>query len=177
MNWLAFAWGLAEATLFFIVPDVLLTFLARRGLRPALVGTVFALAGALLGGCLMYQAGTRSPEKWLLWMDHLPAIGPAMIEQVGRNLHRQGPQALLLGPLQGIPYKLFALQAPAAGIGLPAFLTVSVVARLARFLFSILLAWGILWALRRHWPRFPTGAGLTVFWIGFYAFYFTVMPG
>ena len=54
----AFAWGFAEATLFFVVPDVWLTLIAvRRGLRPALVACGWALAGALAGGLAMYAWG------------------------------------------------------------------------------------------------------------------------
>jgi len=47
----AFLWGLAEATCFFIVPDVLLSFIALRRLRTALLCCGLALAGALLAGC------------------------------------------------------------------------------------------------------------------------------
>ena len=46
---LAFAWGFLEATFFFIVPDVLLTLIACRMLRPALKASVAALTGALIG--------------------------------------------------------------------------------------------------------------------------------
>ena len=51
-------WGFAEATLFFIVPDVWLTLIAvRRGLVPALAACGWALAGALAGGLAMYAWG------------------------------------------------------------------------------------------------------------------------
>jgi membrane protein YqaA with SNARE-associated domain len=50
----SFAWGLAESTFFFFVPDVVLTFSALRNYRMALRAAVAALAGALIGGTLMY---------------------------------------------------------------------------------------------------------------------------
>jgi hypothetical protein len=50
--WLVAAavWGLAEATLFFVVPDVLLTWLAAFRPRVACKAVVACLAGALAGG-------------------------------------------------------------------------------------------------------------------------------
>lgn len=48
--WWAFAWGLAEATFFFIVPDVFTTRLALQDFKRALISCIFTLAGALLGG-------------------------------------------------------------------------------------------------------------------------------
>jgi membrane protein YqaA with SNARE-associated domain len=47
-------WGFAEATLFFIVPDVLLSIIAvRRGRRPAWIAMAWTIAGAIAGGALM----------------------------------------------------------------------------------------------------------------------------
>ncbi|HKH69104.1 MAG TPA: hypothetical protein VKA75_17210, partial [Reyranella sp.] len=61
--WLAgLLWGLAEATAFFVVPDVLLTFVAqRRGLIPALAVMLFVVAGAALGGLAMWWIGGVYP--------------------------------------------------------------------------------------------------------------------
>src|SRR5258706_1708194 len=53
----SFVWGLAESSFFFFVPDVGLTFLALRNYRAALRATLAALAGALIGGALMYAWG------------------------------------------------------------------------------------------------------------------------
>ena len=41
----AFAWGFAEATLFFFVPDVLLTLIACRSLRASLKATTASILG------------------------------------------------------------------------------------------------------------------------------------
>ena len=58
----AFAWGLAEAICFFIVPDVLLTLIAMRSLRSAMKATMAALAGALVGGALVVVFAHASPD-------------------------------------------------------------------------------------------------------------------
>ncbi len=174
---LALAWGLAEATVFFIVPDVLLTWLARERLRDGLIGALYALAGALLGGLLMYRVGQTWAAEARPWLDATPAIGPAMIERVAAELREHGLAAVLLGPLSGTPYKLYALEASGAGIGLAAFLAVSVPARLGRFVLVTLLAHLALRGLRRCWPGLPAGGLLAVAWLAFYVVYFSVMPG
>lgn len=46
----AFCWGLAEATFFFIVPDVLLTAITIVSVPRALRALVFSLLGATIGG-------------------------------------------------------------------------------------------------------------------------------
>ena len=100
---LAFAWGLAEATFFFIVPDVLLTLIACRMLKPALKATTFALIGALVGGALMYAIGRRDPVNARALLDQIPAISPALISRVSSQVGENGLWAVLLGPLKGIP--------------------------------------------------------------------------
>jgi hypothetical protein len=42
-NAVAFLWGIAEATFFFIVPDVLLSWLALSSHRRGLIACVFAV--------------------------------------------------------------------------------------------------------------------------------------
>ena len=44
-------WGFAEATLFFIVPDVLLSYVALKNLRAALL-TCFIATGGALAQCI-----------------------------------------------------------------------------------------------------------------------------
>ena len=51
----AFFWGLAEATLFFIVPDVWLTSISRHRLDKVKYQAIgFTILGALIGGTIIY---------------------------------------------------------------------------------------------------------------------------
>jgi hypothetical protein len=59
VNGIAALWGLAEATLFFIVPDVWLTLITVWSPRKALIACLFALLGALAGGALMPSIAGR----------------------------------------------------------------------------------------------------------------------
>ena len=44
---IAFVWGMAEATFFFVVPDVYLGFIALLHPRRALMATMMAVGGAI----------------------------------------------------------------------------------------------------------------------------------
>ena len=142
-------WGFAEATLFFIVPDVLLTFLAmRRPLRLALIATVLVVAGALVGGSLMYAWGARDPAAARSALDRVPAIAAEMVQRVEGELSSRGPVAVVWGPLRGTPYKIYAVQAGALGIGLAAFLAISIPARLGRFVVAVLVTCAVARVMR-----------------------------
>ena len=172
--WLAFAWGLAEATWFFIVPDVALTVIGCRSLRAGSKACAAALAGALVGGAFMYQAGSAAPEMARAWIGNVPAIRPPLIERVQAQLNERGLGALLIGPTLGIPYKIYAVESGARAVGLRPFLAVSIPARGIRFLLSLLLANGIArliapWTKRRPKTELTILAG---FWAVFYTYYF-----
>src|SRR5436190_634460 len=51
----AVAWGFAEATLFFIVPDVLITLIALFSFKKSALAMLLATLGAVVGGALMFQ--------------------------------------------------------------------------------------------------------------------------
>jgi len=176
-NALAFLWGLAEATFFFIVPDVFLTALALRNLRGALVACFSTLLGALLGGTLMYIWGVFDLSTALRVLDAIPAISQGMLNHVRNDLHDMGLVAILRGPLWGTPYKIFAVQAHPAGISLLPFLLVSIPARLARFVLVTLLAWFLSFHVFSSWSLPTRDLLLVICWIAFYAFYFSTMPG
>ena len=171
---LAFAWGFAEATFFFFVPDVLLTLIACRTLRPAMKATVAALVGALAGGALMYAFGVREPHTARFFLDHVPAISPALITRVGEQINESGLMAVLLGPIKGIPYKIYAVEWGARGGSLVAFMLISIPARYVRFFLATVAARAIARLLERltHHRAVIEVVILSIIWIAFYSFYF-----
>lgn len=176
MNMIAALWGFAEATVFFIVPDVFLSALGLRRLRIGLVACLFALAGALIGGVVMYEWALRDARGSFAVVEAVPAVSSEMLERVHRSLAEKGVSAILAGPLFGIPYKAYAIQAAAIGIGLGSFLLVSIPARLFRFLAVTLLCGWIGDRLMSAWTFRRKLAILLTCWVVFYAFYLTVMP-
>jgi membrane protein YqaA with SNARE-associated domain len=173
---LAMAWGFAEATLFFIVPDVLLSWIALRDARGAWRACLWALAGAMLGGSLMYLWGMVGFESAVLALDWVPAISRSLCGRVNEEVGTHGLGSLFRGPLTGVPYKIYAVHAGAAGLSLALFLLISVPARLLRFVAIT----GLTIALCRLFARVPIRGRriihLTI-WAVFYAWYFWRFSG
>jgi membrane protein YqaA with SNARE-associated domain len=170
-------WGLAEATVFFVVPDVWLTRLALRDFRQAFVASLWATAGAVIGGVAWWFAARHGAAGMLLALfDHLPGISPALIGKTERALADQGLLSLATGAMAGQPYKLYAVHAGASGVALAPFIAASLAARLARFLLTSAVAWAIGRGLRRRSESFRLRLH-AVAWLGFYLCYFAVMRG
>jgi hypothetical protein len=173
----ALLWGLAEATVFFIVPDVWLSFAGRTKLRAGLAASLYCLAGAMAGGALIYLWGRHDLSEATDLVEKVPAISTAMVERVQEELSEMGVLAVLFGPLKGTPYKVYAAQAFHAGIGIWLFLLISIPARLIRFVLVTAFCYYALKGLVRWRPGWNRVVVLFVGWVLFYIFYFTVMPG
>ena len=168
-------WGFAEATMFFIVPDVLLSAVALTSIRRALLLSVWVLGGALVGGALLWAFGRADVAHGKELLVLLPAIDAAMIADVGRQLESSGLPALFAGPVTGTPYKIYALQSGGLGIGLVQFLLVSVPARMLRFIIVTLADGGVSKLLERWLNLRCRQLVLAVSWLAFYAWYFFAM--
>jgi membrane protein DedA with SNARE-associated domain len=173
----AFWWGLAEATFFFFVPDVWLSMLACRHLKSAFKATWMALAGALLGGALMYFVGLQAADAARAFLNDIPAINPALMDKVQQQIARRSVLALLQGPLLGIPYKIYAVEWGANARDFTAFLLISIPARYIRFVLTTITFRAIAHLLQR-WTQHNLRIELSLyaaFWIIFYGFYFRRM--
>ncbi len=165
----AVVWGFAEATLFFLVPDILLSLVALRA-------CLAAVGGALAGGLLMFWWGHTNAPAALVALDFLPAISPGMLAAVAQSLEQQGYLAMLWGPMSGTPYKIYAVQAGALGLSLPVFLLMTVSARLMRFLAVTLLVAFVARRLLAAWSPAAKFLLTLCLWCGFYILYFVAMP-
>jgi membrane protein YqaA with SNARE-associated domain len=172
---LAAGWGFAEATLWFIVPDVLLSWLAMDRPIRAYRAVIPTVVGALLGGTLMWEWGRLGSESAYVALDAIPAIGRELIESVRVALDAGGLSPMLLGAFIGTPYKIYAVAWGELGGGLLPFLLLSLPARAIRFVLAALIASGF---------RLGPLAGMTLrrrrvihaaVWFCFYLGYFVVM--
>ncbi len=176
--WLARLWGFAEATLFFIVPDVLLTWIAvRHGTAHAVKASFAAAVGAMLGGVAMYMWGVHDPALARAVVAAVPAIPASMISGVSSEVQNGAAMAIIAGGFTGVPYKIYAVESGAAGIGMVWFMLATLVARLARFLGSIFLAAGLTRLMAQRFAPETINRTLIIGWIGFYAGYFALMAG
>jgi membrane protein YqaA with SNARE-associated domain len=172
---IAFLWGFAEATLFFIVPDVFFTYLVLFDFGLASWSCLFALVGALIGGGLMYQWGRKNFEQVTGIVESLPGVSNRLVQREKANLKEKGVRAILLGPLKGVPYKIYAICSSSSGISFFQFLLISIPARLTRFVLSVLITE---LAFHRLLPTLSLMAQIAIlsgFWLIFYTGYFLKM--
>lgn len=171
-NLLAAAWGFAEATLLFIVPDVLLTGLALSSLKRALLACLAAAAGATLGGLAVYLAVSAYPDRAVALLMSVPGISDTTFITVKELLEPGQFQGMLVGAFTGVPYKIFAAKAARDGFPLAPFLLLTPLARLPRFAMLSLLAWSLSRALGDRLQGKWKLALCLFLWAAFYAVYF-----
>ena len=175
MKFLAVVWGLAEATIFFIVPDVLLTYLALKDPRRATKACLWALAGALVGGTAMFCWGAYDIDSAEKLLERIPAIDGNLLNEVERQVEVSGARATFIGPIAGRPYKIYAVYAGGKEVDFLTFFLISIPARLLRF---ILLTWITWWVASKLLAKLQTQTRafiLSGIWIAFYSWYFSVM--
>lgn len=174
-NGIALLWGFAEASFFFIVPDVLLSWYALSSLRRALIASLFAVVGALIGGALVWILAISDPDAIRSMFSWIPAINETMMADVRTQLADTGIFALFKGPLIGVPYKIYALEAADLGIGLVTLLALSIPARLIRFVAVTVFVGIIGQLLLRKFSLGRVRAAHLACWSLFYIWYFWVM--
>ena len=165
-------WAFAEATVFIIVPDVLLSWLALRSFKRGLIACLFALLGSLIGGATMWLWAKNNPDSARAIVESLPAISRAMIVSVQQQIAESGLTALFLGPLGGIPYKIYAVEAADLSYGLAIFLGISIPARLSRFALVTIVAGAASLALRRRFSLRTVQMIHVSCWVAFYTWFF-----
>lgn len=176
-NIIALLWGIAEATFFFIVPDVWLTFMAKSDLKKGIIGSIYSLFGSLIGGTIMYYLGAQYFNKILYLVENVPAINEEMIAMVNNQLIDNGVISILLGPLKGIPYKIFAIHSSNLGITFVSFLLISIPARWIRFVLVAILSHYLIKVTKKMKVCFRPNIVIAIIWCLFYVIYFVLNPG
>jgi hypothetical protein len=176
-GWLAgFVWGLAESTVFFIVPDVGVAFIAAMSPRNWWKAALGSIVGTLVGAVILYLAvqlwlGAHATDLLL----RIPGIHPANLALASSRISGDGAGALLPAAFQGIPYKVYATQLTLVGVSLPVLLLWTIPSRALR-LVPVAAAAGaggriLQESLRRHFGLWIDA--YVLFWVAFYAWYWT----
>lgn len=124
----AFAWGVAEALVWPIIPDFIVAILAVANPKRFAKIAIAAVTGSVAGGLIAYLLGGAGI--------HFPALFTTrkMITNAVALMGARGSAALWSQPFSGIPYKVFAFRASGAHAALPSFLAITLMARGARIL-------------------------------------------
>ncbi|MDJ0642951.1 MAG: hypothetical protein QNJ15_09045 [Erythrobacter sp.] len=170
-------WALAEAIVFFVVADVPIMALGiKAGWRKALAGALAAAIVAALGGLVIFHWAAQDPANARAILDVVPGISVDLIDATVGQWRSDGSLAMVAGSFSGIPYKLYAFAAGAIeGTGWFAFLCLSVAARLPRFALVAVIAGAAGPKLVGRFGARPVWTAFALAWIGFYAWYWSVM--
>jgi hypothetical protein len=126
----------------------------------------------MIAGMLLFNWASSDPEAAHQAVARVPFVTAGMFTHVQTGYQRHGLGALLLGPLSGTPYKIYAVEAPGF-MSRAVFLWGTIPARGERFL----LVWGGFGLLGNLLRRFRRGSVLQLvlwhgsFWIILYAIY------
>ena len=148
--------------------------LATRSLGSAIKATIAALAGALVGGALVVGFAHASPDAARAFLLHIPGINAHLLERVAGQVDERGLLAVLIGPLKGIPYKIYAVEWATRGGALFSFLLISIPARWLRFALAAIVTRIIVRLIEplTHHRASIEWLVLAVIWTAFYTFYF-----
>ena len=180
----AFLWGWAEATWFFIIPDFWLTFTVFWGWRCALTSVLASLLGALVGATSYYLMGDGLRDQLGHFWQISPGYSAAMFEAIARHL-LEGATGLVYGPWQGLPYRFYLHQAYLQQLDLPSLWGWTVLARLPRLVLAPLMVGTVTAVLDRQMRvlelNFPWRSRLVILLLGiwvliYYDYWFVFVP-
>ena len=163
-------WGHAEATRFWLIPDILLGWITLNRPRSIVASVIAATAGAVIGGVRMHQHAREEHAR----LTEIPGINDALLLDAHERFASRGWVAVLRAPLDGIPYKIYATESGLAGKPLAELIAWTLIARLWRFILAAVGAALIGRAFSRSVRR-SEGlwlAGTIAFWVLVYVRYF-----
>lgn len=169
---LALVWGFAEATLFFIVPDVLTTAGGVARTRSGLAAVPFALVGALIGGTVMHVWTHHDANSTVSMVMRTPGATPERLHRAEADLRTHGAVGMLVGGVSFLPYKLYGVASATQDMPLRTFLLCSTLARGARFTLTTLLAAWIAHGPLKRWTLRRKLLVHACMWTAIYGVYF-----
>ena len=110
---LMFAWALAEATVWPILPDFLLVPMVAANRRRFHVPLAAAVTGMAAGCATIVFFAYRAPRHAWGLLRHLPLVHEQQIDVARRHLAAHGTVAFLFQPWSGVPSKIWAVVAGA----------------------------------------------------------------
>ena len=168
-------WGFAEATFFFVVPDVFFTRTTLLSVKRGWQQLLAAVIGATIAGALMYLWASGSPARARSSVAAVPFLGEKIITPAEQRWSERGTSSLFSNPLSGVPYKVHAVLAP-AHVSLPTFLLLSLPLRAERMLLSMIVFVPLaMWVRQDENRRKQIGMRIHMaFWLLVYAVYWSV---
>ena len=163
-------WGYAEATRFWLIPDILLGWITLNRPRSIVSSVIAATVGAVIGGVRMHEHAGEEHTR----LTEIPGINEAMLLDAHERFASRGWVAVVRAPIDGIPYKVYATESGLAERPLAELIAWTPPARLWRFLLTAAGA-AIIGRVFSRSVRRSEGlwfAGTLGFWVFVYIRYF-----
>jgi len=127
-NYLVLCWALAEAVVWFIIPEFLLFLMIFMKVKHKVNLLKYDIIGTLIGTVVgfWWHASNSTLVK-------IPYVFQGMIEQTRLWYDAHGVWGLFFQPFSGVPYKVFTNLALDYHFFLPLFIVIAVVARISRY--------------------------------------------
>jgi membrane protein YqaA with SNARE-associated domain len=120
-----FAWAVAEATVWPVIPDFLLVPMAAGSRRRFLRPLVASVLGSALGGAVLFLFAFSFPRQAEAGVRRLPLVYEHQIQRAHDELAARGAAAYLAQPWSGVAFKVWGVEGGALGIApwqaIPAF--------------------------------------------------------
>jgi membrane protein YqaA with SNARE-associated domain len=163
-------WGYAEATRFWLIPDILLVWISLNRPSSIVASVVAATVGATLGGVHMHRHAAEERAR----LTQIPGVSDALLVDAHERFASRGWGAVVRAPIDGIPYKVYATESGVAGAPLAELIVWTPVARAWRFLLTALAA-GLIGVVFSRSVGRKEGGWLVAtlgFWVVVYVRYF-----
>ncbi len=174
---IGFLWGYGEGTVFFLVPDIWITWLTLFAPRSGLLAWLASIAGSLVAVLTLHGLIVGLGADPLGWISRIPGISEGMVTAVEGRLAASGLPWTAWLITGGVPLKVYAGVAFRQGIPLGAVLLWTVFARIVRIAPTVLVALVVRRLAARAIDRSPALWSLLLLgcWSLFYLTYFLAM--
>lgn len=168
------AWGVAEATVFFVVPDLAIGWVALRRPRMLPAAWLAATAGGVVGAAATYTLVRRGWDPDSVFAA-LPGVRPGDRARVQREVSEDPVRAFVVGAVSGVPVKFHVAEAAREGIPLSRTLVLVALNRAPRIGVMGLLLAGMAAAGRRaHLDEGVVAVLYALGWAAFYGWYWVL---
>jgi len=136
INWLVFFWALAEALIWFVVPEFLLFLVVFMKIRHRANLLIYDILGTI-AGTIIGLALHMSRDSML----QIPYVYEGMFTKVHDWFSNMGVWGLIYQPFSGVPYKVFLSEAPDFGFNILLFILLALALRIGRYTIFYAIFW------------------------------------
>lgn len=173
--YLAFLWWFLEATFFFIIPDVLISFLWVFLFKRKFKLIIFTVLWAVLWWLVTYSLWKYSILE-IYDLSYIYLINDTMISKVLSDV-KDWYLWIIISTIKWIPYKIQAITYWSLNIDVILFIFLSILARLPRFVITLFISLLIWKYFKKYIKKYIKTFILIfiLFWLAIYYSYYNII--